>query len=148
MCPSDLAGAHRRLQRKTKSLNMPFAILILCEPSQPPQAEPQIFLLAPVALCTRLHHTHHHTEFRVNGPSSMCHVFLHQCWEIFHGFLLSPRHGLSLKVNPGDHLTKLTRPFVLTSRYLLLQSHVSPLGFSLTPAFHTHSTQEAAPLSS
>ena len=45
---------------------MPFAMLILCEPSQPPQAEPQIFLPAPVAFCTCLHHTHHHTEFRVN----------------------------------------------------------------------------------
>lgn len=45
---------------------MPFAILILCEPSQLPQVESQIFLPAPVALCTLIDHTHHHTEFRVN----------------------------------------------------------------------------------
>lgn len=79
----------------------------------------------------------------------MYRVFLHQCWEIIHGFPLSLRNGLSLKVNPGDHLTnKLTRPFVLTPRYLILQSHVSPLA-SLWLLYFIHTQlMEAAPLSS
>lgn len=78
----------------------------------------------------------------------MYRVFLHQHWEIIHGFPLSLRNGLSLKVKPRDHLTKLTRPFVLTPRYLILQSHVSPLA-SLWLLYFIHTQlKEAAPLSS
>ena len=98
--PKTVSGRSQKIAEKNnKSPNVPFAILILCEPSLPLQAEPQSFLPAPVALYTHLDHTHQQ-EFIVSllCPGPMLGIFLYQFWETSHGFLLSSDSGHSWKV--------------------------------------------------
>lgn len=104
---------------------MPFAILILCEPSQLPQAESQIFLPAPVALCTRLDHTHH--PLNSESTESYCVPTQSQsCVSCLSASVLGDLPWLPIIMEEWAfiegkpiylHLTKLTRPFVLSPRY-------------------------------